>query len=121
MIASFTPPRASMYARKTLRAALVAMTIGLAAITTGCVMSLAAPVAVDGYEPVYYHGHVVYYDGGGAPFVYHGTRMYYVPRRHVHYGVLRHHYQAHRRQYYRWYAREGYRYKQYRYVAHPRR
>lgn len=119
---TFSPVHhASKHTHRILRATLLAMMIGLAAITGGCTLSLVPPVAVDGYEPVYFHGHLVYYDGGGSPYVYHGTRIYYVPRRYVHYGVLVNHYQAHRRQYYRWYAREGYRYKRYRYVVHPRR
>jgi hypothetical protein len=82
---------------------------------------MAAPVAVDGYDPVYYHGRLVYFDGAGSPYYYSGTEIRYVPRTYVHYRVLVRHYEAHRRQYYRWYSHEGYRYKRYHYVVRDHR
>lgn len=44
-----------------------------------------------GWEPLYYRGHIVYYDAG-RPIYYAEGRRHYVPRSHRHYDrFVRHH------------------------------
>jgi hypothetical protein len=68
----------------------------------------SAAVATDAYSPMYYDGNVVYYDSVGAPFVWIGGSVRYVPRTYVHYDVLRSHYRRHSRGYHRWYQAHPY-------------
>lgn len=84
-----------------------------APISAGCVVALPPPATVDGYEPRFYDGYVVYYDADGAPYYYMDDVVYYVPPTHVHYHVLVEHYHTHKARYHRWYEHDGYRYKHY--------
>jgi hypothetical protein len=75
--------RASFW-RRTVLALFAASMLG------GCYAEAAIPppaVAV-AYSPYYYEGYPVYYDTLGAPFVYIGGGVSYVPRSYVHYDVL---------------------------------
>lgn len=83
---------------------------------------VTATVETDAYSPMYYDGQVVYYDTVGAPFVWVGGSVVYVPRSYVHYDVLRSHYRAHYRGYHRWYQAHPYRhYEHHRGEYHHRR
>jgi hypothetical protein len=56
----------------------------------GCVAeaSIPPPAVAVAYSPYYYAGYPVYYDTIGAPFVYIGGGVHYVPRSYAHYDVL---------------------------------
>jgi hypothetical protein len=85
---------------KPIHAMLVAAALALPA--GGCyVYADTDPQLVD-YQPLYYEGNVVYYDEVGAPFVYVGDDVVYVPRTYRNYGVLVNHYHRHSRGYYHW-------------------
>lgn len=116
----------SMLGSKISRAALLALGLGLVALAPGCTLEAQAPVVEAGYEPAYYDGYVVYYDGAGVPYYYVDGDIRYVPRTYVQYGALVHHYSVYRPYYHRWYVGGGYRYKRYHNphhapVAHPHR
>ncbi len=111
---------------KISRAALLALGLAVAGVAPGCVLAAEAPVVEEGYEPVYYDGYVVYYDGAGVPYYYIDGDIRYVPRTYVQYDILVHHYRTYRPAYHRWYVHGGYRYKRYHDVhrapaAHPHR
>ena len=99
---------------------LSAMVAACAAFATGCyaeVDQAGGPVVVEssyGYQPQYYDGYVVYYDGYGRPYYYNNGGSYYVPRGYAHYDGLVRHYNTYRDPYSRWNTRSGYRYRSYR-------
>jgi hypothetical protein len=80
----------------------------------GCYVDLSPPVTVDGYDPLYYDGYVVYYDTVGRPFYHVGGVPYWVPRGYVRYDLYMNHYRTHWQRYHNWYGRGGYRYRGYR-------
>ena len=72
--------------------------------------------ASEGYEPAYYDGYVVYYDGVGRPYYYdRGTTVWISPGS-AYYPGLIHHYHVYGGYYGGWYAHSGYRYRGYRYA-----
>jgi hypothetical protein len=76
--------RRAPFWRRTLLALCASVMLG------GCYAEAAIPppaVAV-AYSPYYYEGYPVYYDTLGAPFVYVGGGVSYVPRSYAHYDVL---------------------------------
>ena len=98
--------------RKMVFAALVAVAAPLCA---GCYVEPAGGVvAYGGYEPQYYDGYVVYYDGVGRPYYYYGNSAVYIDAGHPMYGRYVDHYRAYGPQYNRWYGSHGYRYRTYR-------
>lgn len=80
---------------------LLIAALALSAPLSGCVVH-AQPAVVETYEPVYYRGQVVYYDGGGAPYYYDGGTIVYVPRTYARYDVLVGHYHRHPSAYRTW-------------------
>jgi uncharacterized membrane protein YgcG len=110
-----------MLIRNLPRSVLVVISLALAAPLAGCEMEEAeVPVAGAGYEPTYYDGYMVYYDGAGLPYYYMDDTMYYVPRSYAYYDSLCDHYQVYRPYYHRWYVSGGYRYRGYRSSAPDR-
>jgi hypothetical protein len=86
-----------------------------ATLGTGCyVDAQTEPVAVEGYQPQYYDGYVVYYDGGGRPYYYNNGAVYWVPATSPYYGGYVNHWRAYGPAYGRWYGSYGYRYRGYR-------
>jgi hypothetical protein len=81
---------------------------------TGCYARAEPVVYVDAYQPTYYEGYVVYYDGVGRPYYYYDGESRWVPRTYVHYDLLVGHYHRYRPAYHRWYRHEGHRYRTYR-------
>lgn len=73
-----------------------------------------APVFVDGYEPSYYDGYVVYYDELGRPFYYLNGAVVWIGPEYPGYASLVHHWRIYRPAYRHWYVNYGYRYRTYR-------
>jgi len=71
-------------------------------------------VYADGYEPQYYDGYVVYYDGYGRPYYYADGAAYWIPPASPYYRGYVTHYRMYRPAYYRWYGHYGYRYRSWR-------
>jgi hypothetical protein len=67
-----------------------------------------------GYEPAFYDGYVVYYDGIGRPFYYANGIPLWVPHGSPYYAGLVDHSHAYGHAYGGWYADRGYRYHAYR-------
>jgi len=89
---------------------------GFAPLLSGCYVDATPPeFAVEGYQPAYCDGYVVYYDAGGRPFYYlPGGGVYWIPANHPYYGELVRHWGVYGHAYSRWYAHSGYRYRAYR-------
>jgi len=100
-------------------AVLVALMSACASLGTGCYAEVQEPVAVEGYQPQYYDGYVVYYDGGGRPYYYNNGAVYWVPASSPYYGVYVNHWRTYGHAYGAWYGRSGYRYRGWR--GAPRR
>ena len=99
---------------------LLALMSACALFGSGCyVETQAEPVAVDGYQPQYYDGYVVYYDGGGRPYYYNNGAVYWVPASSPYYGTYVNHWRSYGPAYGRWYSNAGYRYRGWR--GAPRR
>ena len=71
-------------------------------------------VADDYYEPAYYDGYVVYYDGIGHPYYYDRGVVVWVEPGSPHYVGLVNHWHVYGRGYGHWYAHDGYRHRGYR-------
>jgi len=82
------------------------------ALTSGCyargraeIIGPAPPppprVTVD-FSPLYYEGHVVYYDTVGYPYYIVEGGRYYIPRTHAHYRLYVRHYHRHPTAYRSW-------------------
>ena len=89
------------------------------ALASGCYVEddepPAAPPAVEGYEPMYYDGAVVYYDDVGRPYYYgEGGAVVWIPPSVAIYPALVGHWRSYGPGYRRWYAVHGYRYRRYR-------
>jgi len=94
---------------------LVALVAACAASGTGCYADAQIePVAAYGYEPQYYDGYVVYYDGGGRPYYHNGGSISFVPSESPYYGGYVSHYRANGAAYGRWNASAGARFHGYR-------
>lgn len=74
------------------------------------------PAYADGYEPQYYDGYVVYYDGVGRPYYHVNGQVFWVPPASPFYVGLTGHWHDHRAEYGRWNGHYGYRYHGYRRV-----
>ncbi len=74
----------------------------------------SADVAVDGYEPAYYDGYLVYYDTYGRPYYYDNGVAVWVSSSSPYYGGLVNHWHVYAPAYRRWYGHVGYRYRGYR-------
>ena len=94
--------------------AFCALLLGPVLGTTGCYVEAEEPVAVDGYEPEYYDGRVVYYDGVGRPYYYEGGAVAWIPESSPYYAGYVNHWRSYGPAYNRWYASSGYRYRTYR-------
>jgi hypothetical protein len=105
-----------------LRLASVAIVLGCVGSLAGCyaetgtepVVTSSAEIETDGYEPAYYDGYVVYYDGGGRPYYYNRGAVVWVSPRSPHYVGLVNHWHTYGPAYGRWYAHTGPRYHSYR-------
>jgi hypothetical protein len=110
---AFAKARMSNFRVHSLLAALV---VGSAAIgSAACyVEEEGPPAAYADYQPQYYDGYVVYYDGVGRPYYYVNGGVYWVPPGSPFYFGLVNHWRYHRDAYSRWYGYHGYRYRGYR-------
>jgi hypothetical protein len=100
--------------------AVASLLAGLCALPSACyVEAVPPPVYAEGYEPQYYDGYVVYYDGVGRPYFHVNGAIVWVPPTAPVYGGLVNHWHVYRPAYTRWYGQYGYRYRPYRYG--PRR
>ncbi|MBI5482187.1 MAG: hypothetical protein HY906_25250 [Deltaproteobacteria bacterium] len=83
----------------------------------GCYVETVSPEGVVvgnyGYEPMYYNGYMVYYDGG-RPFYWAGGGQVWIPATSPYYHSYIAHYRAYGPAYSRWYAGGGYRYRTFR-------
>jgi hypothetical protein len=96
--------------------ALAALLSGFAFMGTGCygyVDEGPPPAYADGYEPMYYDGHIVYYDDVGRPFYYGGGAVIWIPATAPLYGVYVSHWHRYGPAYRGWNAHYGYRYRGY--------
>jgi hypothetical protein len=103
---------------RTIRSlALASVMVGFAATSSACYVEEEAPppVYVEGYEPMYYDGYVVYYDDVGRPFYYVNGVVYWVPPTSPVYVGLVRHWRTYGPGYRHWYGNYGYRYRGYRY------
>ncbi len=94
--------------------AFAALLLGPLAATTGCYVEADEPVAVEGYEPQYYDGRMVYYDTVGRPYYYEGGAVVWIPASSPYYAGYYNHWRTYGPAYNRWYASTGYRYRTYR-------
>lgn len=98
-----------------IRSLVVAALLSVCAAGSGCYADVRAePSVVDGYEPQYYDGYVVYYDGGGRPFYYVNGATVFVPQTSPYYNGYVNHWRTSGHGYNRWYGRQGRRYQTYR-------
>ena len=106
-----------------LRGIGIALALGSLGLLSGCYaeavpapepMLTSASVQVDGYEPAYYDGYVVYYDDVGRPYYYDRGAVVWVSTSSPYYGGLVHHWRVYGPAYHRWYSNYGYRYRTYR-------
>jgi hypothetical protein len=72
------------------------------------------PAYAYGYEPQYYNGAVVYYDGVGRPFYYERGGPVWVSPGSPYYGGLTAHWRLHGAAYGQWYAHYGTQHRGYR-------
>jgi hypothetical protein len=89
-----------------------ALLVGMVPMT-GCYVDAQEPAVAEGYEPQYYNGYVVYYDGVGRPFYYYNGAQMWVPESSPYYYGYVNHWRAYGPAYNRWYAGYGYRYRGY--------
>ena len=74
----------------------------------------AEPAAVEGYQPQYYDGYVVYYDDVGRPFYYLNGAAVFIPEASPYYAGYVNYYRTYGVGYRRWYAGYGARYRTWR-------
>jgi hypothetical protein len=104
-----------MKASRLIRTVLAVAVCIIASMSSGCYAeAVPAPAYADGYEPQYYDGYVVYYDGYGRPFYNVNGAVYWVQPSSPFYIGLTTHWRGHRAEYGRWYGHYGYRYRGYR-------
>ena len=103
--------------------ALALLTAASGALSTGCVVEdeVPPPAYVEGYEPMYYDGYVVYYDDVGRPYYYLNGGVAWVPSTSPLYIGFVNHWRLYGPAYHRWYAHYGYRYHGYNHYYHHRR
>ena len=103
---------------RTIQLAPRALAIALflfAPLSSACYAeAVPAPAYADGYEPQYYDGYVVYYDGYGRPFYHVNGAVYWVPPSSPFYGGYVNHWHSYGPAYGRWYGHYGVRYRGYR-------
>jgi hypothetical protein len=99
-------------------ARVLTLAVLIAAIATpglACyVEEVPPPVYVEGYEPGFYDGYVVYYDDVGRPFYYVNGVVVWISPGSPHYWPLVHHWRVYGPAYHHWYVHYGYRYRRYR-------
>jgi hypothetical protein len=88
----------------------LAVSVGVPA----CYVEEDVPLYMEGYQPQFYDGYVVYYDSVGRPFYYEGGTAYWVPATSPLYVGLVNHWNVYGQAYGRWYSHYGYRYRAYR-------
>ncbi len=95
---------------------VVALVGAAAALSAGCYVEPVGGEAVVayGYEPMYYDGYLVYYDGVGRPYYYYNGGAVYIAANHPYYNAYVNHYRTYGGAYNQWYANHGYRYQTYR-------
>ena len=93
------------------RLVFLALLASASPLSSGCIVEDVPPPAyVDSYQPAFYHGYVVYYDGGGRPFYYQNGVVIWVSPSVPEYAALIAHWRVYGPAYPRWYATHGYRY-----------
>jgi hypothetical protein len=100
--------------RYLMAAALLLGSMAVAACYAETVGPDGVAVGNYGYEPQYFNGYMVYYDGAGRPFYYMGGAQVWIPPTSPYYAGYVGHYRAYGPAYARWYAGAGYRYQGYR-------
>ena len=99
-----------------IRSFVVAAAVaGLMPMSSGCYVEEDAPPPeyVEGYQPMFYDGYVVYYDDVGRPYYYADGALVWVPAASPLYIGLVNHWRVYGPAYHRWYAHYGYRYRGY--------
>ncbi len=94
--------------------ALAALVGLLAPLSSACAVEEDPPAAYGEYEPQYYDGYVVYYDGVGRPYYYANGAVFWVPPSSPFYVGFVNSWRIHGPGYARWYSHHGYRYRGYR-------
>jgi hypothetical protein len=101
-----------------LRNLLAAAVLSGALLVGGCYVETVSPEGVVvgnyGYEPMYFNGYMVYYDGVGRPFYYANGVQVWIPAASPYYHSYIAHYRTYGHAYARWYAGGGYRYRTFR-------
>lgn len=89
---------------------MILVGVGAAIGLSGCYV-YADPVPVarveTSYEPMFYEGNPVYYDDAGAPFIYVGAGIHYIPTTYVSYGLYVNHYHRYQPGYRTWVRTHG--------------
>lgn len=103
------PPHGVFAARWRARLRFVAA-LGLAPTALlGCmVVPVPEAVELESYAPMYYRGHIVFFDDGGLPIYYVDGVAYEVPREYPRYYLLTRHFHRHAHAYRAWFDRSGY-------------
>ena len=98
---------------RAVRVGAAALLLGSASlVVSGCYVD--EPVYAEGYQPAFYDGYMVYYDGYGRPFYYERGAPVWVPAGSPYYGGLVAHWHRYGPAYGGWYSHYGYRYHGYR-------
>ncbi len=98
----------------TLRKVLVVIALASTPAIAGCYVEPEYPVEAEGWQPQYYDGYMVYYDGGGRPFYYLNGAAVWIPESSPYYARYYGYYHANPYAYNRWHARYGATYRSYR-------
>jgi hypothetical protein len=95
--------------------AAAVLVAAFALVGAGCIVEedVGPPAYAEGYEPVYYDGHVIYYDDLGRPYYFTEGAIVWVPATSPVYVRLVNHWRFYGPAYHRWYAHYGYRYHGY--------
>jgi len=108
-------PNASTVCMRSIRRLLLAVVLCAPAMaSTQCYVDADTPIIAEGYEPQYYDGSIVYYDGLGHPFYYNDGVQVWIPASSPYYLALVNHWRVYGAAYNRWYAGYGYRYRAWR-------
>jgi hypothetical protein len=101
-----------------LRSFMLAAAVLGSLTAPGCYAEVAGPDAVVvgnyGYEPMYYNGYMVFYDGVGRPFHYVNGAAVWIAASSPYYAGYVAHWRAYGPAYARWYGASGHRYRTYR-------
>ncbi len=83
-------------------------------MVSACYADPVYPMESEGWDPQYYDGYLVYYDGGGRPFYYLNGAAIWIPEGSPYYARFHGYWAAHAYAYQNWHARYGARFHSYR-------